>query len=121
MLYLHDNAIRKIENFLHLSALTHLCLQRNRIKKIDQLNGLLQLKKLYLGSNEISVLENVDQLPMLEELHLERQRQASDQEDVGEWTFTFDSKSLEAIAVCNSIIFLFILVLVFFNVIRTCL
>lgn len=79
---------------MNLTELTHLYLQHNRIKRMENLNGLNNLRKLYLGGNEISRLENVEQLPRLEELHIDRQRIADGER------FTFDMKSLLAVAVC---------------------
>lgn len=73
MLYLHNNAISKIQNLHNLLNLRNLYLQRNKIAKIENLNTLTKLQRLYLGHNEISVIENLENLKQLEELHIEKQ------------------------------------------------
>lgn len=86
VVYLHNNAIRKIDNLNSAIHLTHLYLQRNEITRIENLDALTCLKKLYLGYNCIHRLENVSNLMQLEELHLECQRFSGE--------FEFDANSL---------------------------
>lgn len=77
MLYLHQNAIRRIVNLSALTSLTQLYLQNNQILRIEGLETLVGLKKLFVGMNEIRRVENMERLVNLTELHLERQRWAS--------------------------------------------
>lgn len=92
VVYLHNNAIAKIENLNSMVHLTHLYLQRNQIARIENLDNLKNLKKLYLGYNRIHRLENICHLRRLEELHLECQRFSGD--------FSFDANALVELSVC---------------------
>ncbi|KAK4468751.1 hypothetical protein MN116_007925 [Schistosoma mekongi] len=92
VLYLYDNRLKSIPQYLNLSQLTHLYLQNNRINRIENLSLLGKLEKLFLSRNCINIIEGLEGLIHLQELRVDSQCL-----DPGE-SLAFDDRSLASIA-----------------------
>ncbi|VDO82288.1 unnamed protein product [Schistosoma mattheei] len=92
VLYLYDNKLNSIPEYLNLTQLTHLYLQNNRISRMENLNSL----ENFLSRNCISIIEGLEGLIRLQELRIDNQNL-----NPGE-SLVFDDRSLNSVA--NSLI-----------------
>ena len=74
VLYLYDNAIRRMTNLAPLPHLTHLYLQNNALTRVEGLTSCVNLQKLYLDGNRIPYVDNLNGCVRLEELHVSGQK-----------------------------------------------
>jgi len=68
----------------------------------------------YLGGNSIVVLEGLEMLPQLQELHLENQQLCRGEK------LLFDVRSLQAVAVSQTVLLIIYFILVYFIIVNSC-
>ena len=74
VVYLYNNAIRKVPELSRLRNLTKVYLENNKLTTTRDFQHLVNLEKLYLDGNCISCVSHLEQCVRLEELRLNEQK-----------------------------------------------